>query len=223
MSFIADRMDCIDASGIRKVFALAAKMKNPINLSIGQPDYDVDEPVKEIAIQAIRAGFNTYTQTWGVQELRDEASAYYERRFGTPLHNVMVTCGVSGGLFLGLMATVNPGDEVLCGDPYFVMYKHLVTLLGGVSKPIDTYPDFKLRPEAIEAAITKQTKILIVNSPANPTGVTLDKNELAAIAPPSPPWPSGTICSCSRMRFTNNCNTTASRAASRACTTTSCS
>jgi len=182
MNYIADRMNCIDASGIRKVFALAANMKNPINLSIGQPDYDVDEPVKEIAIQAIRSGFNTYTQTWGVQELRDEASAYYARRFGVPLQNVMVTCGVSGGLFLGLMATVNPGDEVICADPYFVMYKHLVTLLGGVSVPVDTYPDFKLRPEAVEAAITSRTKILIVNSPANPTGVTLSRDELAALA-----------------------------------------
>lgn len=182
MNLIADRMNCIDASGIRKVFALAAKMKNPINLSIGQPDYDVDEPVKEVAIEAIRSGFNTYTQTWGVEELREEASAYYQRRFGTPLQNVMVTCGVSGGLFLGLMATVNPGDEVLCADPYFVMYKHLVTLLGGVFKAIDTYPDFKMKPEAVEAAITEKTKILIINSPANPTGVTLDKEELAALA-----------------------------------------
>ena len=108
MSFIAKRMDCIDASGIRKVFALAAKMKDPINLSIGQPDYDVDDVVKEVAIQEIRAGFNTYTQTWGIDALREEASVYYQRRFGTPLQNVMVTSGVSGALFLALAATVNP-------------------------------------------------------------------------------------------------------------------
>ncbi|MCX5771416.1 MAG: aminotransferase class I/II-fold pyridoxal phosphate-dependent enzyme [Candidatus Hydrogenedentes bacterium] len=182
MSYIAQRMACIDASGIRKVFALASKMVNPINLSIGQPDYDVDQPVKEVAIRAIQAGFNTYTETWGIKELRDECSAYYERRFGVPLHNVMITGGVSGGLFLGLLATVNPGDEVICGDPYFVMYKHLVTLLGGVSIPVDTYPDFKLKAANVEAAITPKTKILIVNSPANPTGVTLSREELAALA-----------------------------------------
>ena len=182
MSFVADRMSRIDASGIRKAFALAANMKDPINLSIGQPDYDVDEAVKEVAIAEIRAGFNKYTQTWGIAELREACSAYYERRFGVPLQNVMITAGVSGGLLLALMATVNHGDEVLCGDPYFVMYKHLVELLGGVSVPVDTYPDFRLRAESLEAAVTERSKILIVNTPANPTGVTLEKDELAALA-----------------------------------------
>ena len=182
MDFIAKRMSKIDASGIRKVFALAAKMKDPINLSIGQPDYDVADLVKEVAIQEIRAGFNTYTQTWGIDELREESSAYYQRRFGVPLQNVMITSGVSGGLLLAFMAIIDPGDEVLCADPYFVMYKHLVHLLDGVCKPIDTYPDFKLRPEALEAAITERTKVLIINSPNNPTGVTMNKQELAAIA-----------------------------------------
>ncbi len=182
MRFIAERMGCIDASGIRKVFALAAKMTNPVNLSIGQPDFDVPEPVKEEAVRQIQAGFNKYTQTWGIEALREEASAYYQRRFGVPLENVMVTSGVSGGLFLALMATVGPGDEVICGDPYFVMYKHLVNLLGGVCRPVDTYPDFKLRPEHVERAVNEKTKILIINSPANPTGVALAKPELQALA-----------------------------------------
>jgi aspartate aminotransferase/aminotransferase len=182
MSFIADRMSRIDASGIRKVFALAAKMTNPINLSIGQPDYDVDEVCKDIAISQIQAGFNSYTQTWGIEELRQEASAYYERKFGVPLHNVMITSGVSGGLFLALLATVNPGDEVLFADPYFVMYKHLVSLLGGTPVSVNTYPDFKLHPAALEAAITPKSKLLIVNAPSNPTGVTLTKEELRGLA-----------------------------------------
>ncbi|MDQ1257557.1 MAG: aspartate aminotransferase [Candidatus Hydrogenedentes bacterium] len=182
MSFIAERMSQIDASGIRKVFALAAKMTNPINLSIGQPDYDVDELVKDKAVEKIRAGFNSYTQTWGIDELREACSVYYQKRFGVPLDNVMITSGVSGGLFLALMATVNPGDEVICADPYFVMYKHLVNLLGGKSVPVDTYPDFKLKAEAVEAAITEKTKILIVNAPANPTGVTMAREDLAALA-----------------------------------------
>ncbi len=182
MDYRADRMNAIDASGIRKVFALAAKLEDPINLSIGQPDFDVDEAVKEEAIARIREGRNSYTQTWGIEELRSECSAYYERRFGTPLDNVMVTSGVSGGLFLALLATLNPGDEVLFGDPYFVMYPHLSRLLGGVPVPINTYPRFKLTAEAVEAAITERSKILIVNSPSNPTGVTLDAAELDALA-----------------------------------------
>jgi len=182
MSFIASRMAQIDASGIRKVFALAADLENPINLSIGQPDFDVDEAVKEEAIAQIRGGFNKYTQTHGTDELRRAVSAYYERRFGQPLDNVLITSGVSGGLFLALMATLNPGDEVVFGDPYFVMYKHLVNLLGGKCVMVDTYPDFKLGAEAVEAAITDRTKLLIVNSPSNPTGVTLTKEELQSLA-----------------------------------------
>jgi aspartate aminotransferase len=182
MSFLAERTSQIDASGIRKIFALAADLKDPINLSIGQPDFDVADPVKQEAIRQIEAGFNSYTQTWGIQELRTEASAYYERRFGTLLDNVMITSGVSGGLFLALLATVNPGDEVIFGDPYFVMYKHLVNLLGGVCKMVDTYPDFKLKAADVEAAITDKTKLLIVNSPCNPTGVALTKDELRALA-----------------------------------------
>lgn len=182
MKFIANRMECIDASGIRKVFALAARMDNPINLSIGQPDYDVEAAVKETAIAAIRGGFNRYTQTGGIEPLREAVCAYYQRRFGVALENVMITCGVAGGLTLVLMATVNPGDEVLCADPYFVVYKHLVNVLGGVCKPIDTYPDFQLNAEAVEAAISEKTKILLLNSPSNPTGITLAKTELAALA-----------------------------------------
>jgi len=182
MSFLAERTSRIDASGIRKVFALAANLDNPINLSIGQPDFDVDDAVKQDAIAAIEAGLNRYTQTWGIEELRVEASAYYQRRFGTPLENVMVTSGVSGGLFLALLATIDPGDEVIFGDPYFVMYKHLVNLLGGVCKFVSTYPDFKLKPADVEAAVTDKTKLLIVNSPSNPTGVTLDKKELQGLA-----------------------------------------
>ncbi|MBX7257114.1 MAG: aminotransferase class I/II-fold pyridoxal phosphate-dependent enzyme [Candidatus Hydrogenedentes bacterium] len=182
MSFIAERMGRIDSSGIRKVFALAATLKDPINLSIGQPDYDVDDEVKEVAIEQIRKGFNRYTQTWGIDELREEVVAYYERRFGATIENAMIVGGVSGGLFLALMATVNPGDEVIVADPYFVMYKHLTNLLGGVCKFVDTYPDFKLKAEAVERSITPKSKVLIVNSPSNPTGVTLTIDEMKELA-----------------------------------------
>jgi len=175
-------MSCIDASGIRKIFALAAQLESPIDLSIGQPDYDVADDVKQVAIQAIEDGFNKYTQTWGTEELREAASVYYEGRFGVPLDNVMVTCGVSGGLLLAFMATINPGDEILMADPYFVIYKHLVSLLGGVPVPVNTYPDFKLKAADVEVAVTEKSKMLVVNSPSNPTGVVLSKGELEALA-----------------------------------------
>ena len=175
---LADRMRRIDASGIRKVFDLAARLKNPINLSIGQPDFDVPQACKERAIRAIREGANRYTVTQGEAALREALAERLRVEFGRFDGPVLVTSGVSGGLLLAFMATINPGDEVLVPDPYFVMYKHLVGLLGGVPVFVDTYPDFRLRREALEAAVTDRTRMLLLNSPANPTGAVASREEL---------------------------------------------
>jgi aspartate aminotransferase/aminotransferase len=180
-AMIADRMKLIDASGIRKVFDLAAKLKDPLNLSIGQPDYDVPESVKEAAIAAIRAGNNKYTQTQGIGELRDRIAADLAAQFKVAKPNVLITSGTSGGLLLALMVTVNPGDEVLIGDPYFVMYKHLVNLLGGKPVFVDTYPDFRLTAERVRSRITPRTKILMLNSPCNPSGAVLTGSEIDSL------------------------------------------
>ncbi len=182
MNLIADRMKKIDSSGIRKVFDLAQKMKDPVNLSIGQPDFDVDEAVKEQAIEAIRKGFNRYTVTQGIPELIEAVREHLQRERQVQAEEVLITSGVSGGLMLALMAVVNPGDEVLIPDPYFVMYKHLVNLLGGVPVFYDTYPDFRLRREALEAKVSPRTKLLILNSPSNPTGAVLSREELQIAA-----------------------------------------
>ncbi|MCC6579877.1 MAG: aminotransferase class I/II-fold pyridoxal phosphate-dependent enzyme [Phycisphaeraceae bacterium] len=178
--FITDRLRAIDASGIRRVFDLAAKLKNPINLSIGQPDFDVPQPVKDAAAAAIRKGLNSYTVTQGIAELhatirgklRDELPLWRSEDFG-----LLVTSGVSGGLLLALMTCVGPGDEVLIPDPCFVMYRHLITLAGAKAVHVDTYPDFQLTPERLAPLITPRTKMLMFNSPSNPTGVvsTLDR------------------------------------------------
>jgi aspartate aminotransferase/aminotransferase len=177
---LADRMARIDASGIRKVFDLAARLKDPVNLSIGQPDYDVPDACKERAIAAIRAGQNRYTVTQGTRELCEAVAGQLRREFGEFDGPVLVTSGTSGGLLLALMATINPSDEVLILDPYFVMYKHLVNLLGARPVFVDTYPDFRLRAERLEAAVTPATRMLILNSPTNPTGAVLTREELAA-------------------------------------------
>jgi aspartate aminotransferase/aminotransferase len=171
-------MNLIDASGIRKVFDLAAKMKDPINLSIGQPDFDVPEEIKDSAVRAIRQGRNQYTQTQGIAELRKRLAAKAAADFGLQDPPVLVTSGVSGGLLLALLATVNPGDEVLIGDPYFVMYKHLTNLVGGQPVFVDTYPDFRLTAARLEAHLTPRTRVLMVNSPCNPTGAILSRGEL---------------------------------------------
>jgi aspartate aminotransferase/aminotransferase len=168
----------IDASGIRKVFDLAAKLRDPINLSIGQPDYDVPEPCKARAVEALQAGKNRYTVTQGEAALREAIAAALRKEFGGFDGPILVTSGVSGGILLALWATINPGDEVLIPDPYFVMYKHLVNLLGGRPVFIDTYPDFRLRPERIAAAVSPRTRMIILNSPANPTGAVTASEEL---------------------------------------------
>jgi aspartate aminotransferase/aminotransferase len=180
---IAKRMDKIDASGIRKVFDLAATMKDPINLSIGLPDFDTPDPIKEAAIAAIRAGQNRYTQTQGTAELRAAIAALLHKEFGwTDDRPVLVTSGVSGALMLAFEVLVDRGDEVIILDPYFVMYSHLVNLADGVPVRVDTYPDFRPDPEKIEAAITPRTKLLVINSPCNPTGAVYTRAELEAIA-----------------------------------------
>ena len=181
-NFIADRTNAIDSSGIRKVFALAATMKDPINLSIGQPDFDVPQPLKDSAIAAIQAGNNSYSQTPGINQLREKIAAKTTATIGWNDPEVFVTSGVSGALQLLFMSVINPGDEIIMPDPYFVIYKHIINLLGGKCVFVDTYPDFKFHAEKIEAAITPKTKMILLNSPANPTGYVNTQEELKEIA-----------------------------------------
>jgi len=179
---IANRMKMIDSSGIRKVFDLAAKLENPINLSIGQPDFDVPNEIKEVAVDSIREGFNSYTVTQGIQELRDAVCENYRNLHGVEFDDILITSGVSGGLTLAFIALVEEGDEVLLTDPYFVMYKHLANLFGGKPVFVDTYPDFAVLAEKLEEKVSPKTKMLVINSPSNPTGRIYSAEELRAIA-----------------------------------------
>lgn len=185
-ALITERLRKIDASGIRKVFELAANIAKPINLSIGQPHFDVPEAVKEAAIDAIRTGPNGYTLTQGTPCLNEAARQRIDAHFA---HNglwgeygSLITCGVSGGLVLGVLTCVAPGDEVLVPDPYFVMYKHLVTLAGGKCVFVDTYPDFEMTAERVEPLITDRTKLLLLASPSNPTGVVTPGSTMRALS-----------------------------------------
>ena len=179
---IADRTSKIDASGIRKVFALAASLKDPINFSIGQPDFDVPEPLKEEAIKAIKAGQNKYSQTAGDAVLKKRIAEQIKNEFGWSEPEILITSGVSGGLLLAFLALVNPDDEVIIPDPYFVIYKHIINMLGGRCVFVDSYPDFELPVEKIADAITNKTKMIILNSPCNPTGVVYSEQQIKALA-----------------------------------------
>ena len=177
---ISNRSRHVDASGIRKVFDLAAKLKNPLNLSIGLPDFDVPDPVKAAAIQAIQNGQNRYTPTQGIEPLRQRLRKDLSREWGRDCGEVLITSGVSGGLLLAILAVVDPGDEVVFLDPYYVMYRHLLTIAGGNAAIVDSYPDFRFRAEQVEKAITPRTKMLILNSPSNPTGIVMTRDEVKA-------------------------------------------
>ncbi|MCX5811225.1 MAG: pyridoxal phosphate-dependent aminotransferase [Proteobacteria bacterium] len=178
---LSDRVMSLRPSGVRKIFDLANKMKNPINLSIGEPDFDIPDPVKEEGIKWIRAGFNKYTPSGGIQELREKLLHHLKGQ-GIICDDVILTAGATGGLLLSLMVTLNPGDEVIIPDPYFVLYEYQIMLLGGKPVFIDTYPDFTLKEAALREAITGRTKIILINSPNNPSGAVCSKEELDMVA-----------------------------------------
>jgi aspartate aminotransferase len=175
-------MQGIDASGIRKVFDLAATMKDPINLSIGQPHFDTPQPVKDALEKAVEEGRNAYCPTQGIAPLVRKLQERVDAEYGHADRQLFVTSGTSGGLQLALSVLVNPGDEVIYFDPYFVSYKHLTTLVGGRPIAIDTYPDFRLDLDKVKAAINDRTKVILANSPANPTGTVLSEGDLRGLA-----------------------------------------
>ena len=180
--WIADRTKCFDSSGIRKVFDLGAKLENPINLSIGQPDFDVPIEVREAAIDAIQSGKNGYALTQGMPVLREKLQKQVDEEYGHNDRQLFVTSGTSGGLLLAMMALVNPGDEVLVFDPYFVMYDALAAVVGGKVVYVNTYPDFRIDLDRVADAITSKTKLILFNSPANPTGVVASEEEVRGLA-----------------------------------------
>ena len=182
---VARRAAAFDSSGIRKAFDLAAKLSDPINLSIGQPDFAMPEVARTAAKAAIDVGKNGYTPTQGIPALRDRLEARARSETGQADRRLLVTSGTSGGLVLALMALVDPGDEVVIFEPAFVMYRPLVEFLGGRPVAIDTAPSFIADVDRVAAAITPRTRVIILNTPANPTGVVASADvvrDLAALA-----------------------------------------
>ncbi|MFO0963083.1 MAG: aminotransferase class I/II-fold pyridoxal phosphate-dependent enzyme [Phycisphaerales bacterium] len=184
-SLISARSRSVDASGIRRVFDLAAKMKDPINLSIGQPDFPVPQAMKDAAKRAIDQDRSGYTVTQGIPELLDAVWRHLAADVGWSgpgeEMSAIVTSGTSGALLLAFMALLDEGDEAIIPDPYFVMYPQLGKLTGGTMVRCDTYPDFRMTAERIERCITPRTKAVLVNSPSNPCGVVLSGRELEEI------------------------------------------
>jgi len=176
------RSDAIKISGIRKVFELGATIEDPIDLSIGQPDFSIPDIGKKEAHKAIDEGFTRYTLTQGIQPLREKVAEYYRRLHGVTFDEVMITCGVAGGIVNAFFALLEEGDEILVPDPAFMIYEQWANFLGAKVVKYDTYPDFRAHPERIAELVSPRTKILIVLSPSNPTGAVFTEDELRRIA-----------------------------------------
>ena len=169
-TIVSRRASAFDSSGIRKAFDLAARLDDPINLAIGQPDFAMPVAACEAAKAAIDAGKSGYTQTQGIPQLRERLEGAGRDELGQPGRKLCVTSGSSGALVLVLMAMIDPGDEVILFEPAFVMYRPLVEFLGGRCVIVDTSPSFSIDVERVAAAITPRTKAILLNTPSNPTG-----------------------------------------------------
>ena len=156
-----------------------------IHMEIGEPDFDTPEPVRDAGIAAIQAGHTHYTAATGLPALREAIAAFYRARYQVHIHpdEVLITPGASGALQLVLGALLNPGDEVLMTDPGYPCNRHFVRLFEGCAKPIavDASTQFQLTAELVEQHWTSSTRILLLASPANPTGTLVHKSELRAI------------------------------------------
>ncbi len=190
---ISDRARSVDTSGIRRVVELGKKMPDKIDLSIGQPDFDVPEAIKRAACEAINTvprGYvnkNGYTANPGLDALQTALSRRLEADLGwhvraPGLHTgsgtgMMVTTGTASALALAYLALLSPGDEVIIPDPYFTIYPEMAKVCHARAVPCDTYPDFKLTAARVEPLITPRTKMVLLNSPGNPSGAVLSSEE----------------------------------------------
>ncbi len=169
-----------------KAKALKAEGKDVIGLGAGEPDFDTPENVKQAAYDAIKSGKTKYTPVDGIPELKEAIVKKFnkENRLNYELNNITVGCGAKHVIFNIISATINPGDEVIIPSPYWVSYPDMVLINGG--KPViattSIVDNFKLTPKILKNHITNQTKLLILNSPSNPTGSCYSENELSELA-----------------------------------------
>ena len=174
-------------SGIRKFFDLMSTMTDVVGLTVGEPDFQTPWHIREAGIESLEKGRTYYTANAGLANLRSEISSYMFRRFNVsyvPENEVIVTVGGSEAIDIAFRSIIEPGDEIIIPTPSFVCYAPLTKICGGVPVILETkFEDkFKINPEALKAAITPRTKMLVLPYPNNPTGAIMTKEELADIA-----------------------------------------
>ena len=186
-NILNQRIQGVKPSGIRKFFVILEEMTDAISLGIGEPDFVTPWHIRDAGIYSLERGHTKYTSNAGLLQLRREIAAYLNRRFDLQYdyaHQIVVTVGGSEGIDLALRCLLNPGDEVIIPTPSFVCYGPLTEMSGGVPKYLELKVEnkFRLTPEELRAAITPNTKVLVLPFPCNPTGGTMDRQDLEAIA-----------------------------------------
>lgn len=179
----SQRVEKMSVSGIRRVFELSQGMKNPIDLSIGKPDFTIPQIIKEKAKQAIDDDLSSYSLTVGISELRQAVAEKLrnKNKIDASEGEIMITSAVSGGMSVVLPVLIDSGDEVVIFDPSFVSYKQLISLFNGVPVIVLKNDDFSLNIDWLRGVITDRTKVIIISSPENPTGHVWSKDELEQV------------------------------------------
>jgi len=186
---LSDRVQSIKASPTLAVTTRAKELraagKDIIGLGVGEPDFDTPDHIKAAAIEAINQGFTKYTAVDGTPELKQAVSAKFKRDngFDYDADQILVSCGGKQSFFNLAQAILNPGDEVIIPAPYWVSYPDMVLLAGATPVIVEAgiEQSFKITPEQLEAAITDDTRLFVINSPSNPTGVAYSKAELEGL------------------------------------------
>jgi N-succinyldiaminopimelate aminotransferase len=180
----ARRLDGVGSTIFAEMSALAVRTGS-VNLGQGFPDLSGPDSVIEAVYDAMRAGRNQYPPGRGTPELVDAVIRHQQRHYGFDLapENVVVTTGATEAIAGALLGLVDPGDEVVVWEPYYDSYRAMIQFAGGVRRAVTLRaPDYRFDPDELEAAVTERTKLLLLNSPHNPTGHVFDSDELAAIA-----------------------------------------
>ena len=184
---LSQRVQSIPPSGIRKYFDIAATMQDVISLSIGEPDFVTPDVIQRAAIQSIKQGETKYTSNSGTLELRRALSDHLAHRYDVhydPETEILITVGVSEALHDAMLATIDPGDQVIVAEPCFVAYKPSVVFAGGTPVVLATCveDDFQVTGDALERAITPRTKAILIGYPNNPTGAVMSREHLLEVA-----------------------------------------
>jgi len=186
-SHLSQRLDALASSGIRRFFDIANVMEDVISLSIGEPDFVTPRHIREAAVASIEDGKTKYTSNYGILDLREEIAADLKQRYGVaynPATEILVSSGVSEGLNIAMQALIDPGDDVLSPDPFYVAYPPNVVLAGGSLVPVPTHAEdgFRLHVSELRRSLTPRSKLLLIGYPANPTGADLEGEDIEEVA-----------------------------------------